>query len=122
MKYLASLHQNQSPASIGNKAASLHLLWKKGYPIPKTYVCTWEAYLAHLRQEENLLTSLRQELSQILAPERPYAIRSSANVEDSLQRSFAGQFSTFLDVRGIDGVLKAIQDIWRDSQSQSVNT
>jgi len=122
MKYLASLHQNRPPASIGNKAASLHLLWKKGYPIPKTYVCTWEAYLAHLRQEENLLTSLRQELSQILAPERSYAIRSSANVEDSLERSFAGQFSTFLDVRGIDGVLKAIQDIWRDSQSQSVNT
>ncbi len=120
MKYMASLHQKQPPASIGNKAASLHLLWKRGYLIPKTFICTWDAYLAYLCQEENLLASLRLELSQILVPERSYAVRSSANVEDTLERSFAGQFSTFLDVQGVDRVLEAILDIWRDTQSQSV--
>jgi phosphohistidine swiveling domain-containing protein len=122
MKYLVNLHTKKPPASIGNKAASLHQLWKKGYPIPNTYVCTWDAFQDDQRQVEEVLASLRLELSQVLAPDRAYAVRSSANIEDSLERSFAGQFSTFLDIRGVERVLDAIQEIWRDTQSHSVST
>jgi pyruvate,water dikinase len=120
LKYITTVHQKQPPISIGNKAASLHFLWNNGYPIPVTYVCTWDAYLANMSYDERLLLDLRQELSLILDPNKSYAIRSSANIEDTLERSFAGQFSTFLDVRGTEHVLEAIQQIWRDTQSQAV--
>jgi pyruvate,water dikinase len=40
------------------------------------------------------------------------AVRSSATAEDLPDASFAGQQRTFLNVRGKDNVLKAIQDCW----------
>jgi pyruvate,water dikinase len=40
------------------------------------------------------------------------AVRSSATAEDMLEASFAGQQATFLNVRGEDEVVKAVQDCW----------
>ena len=40
------------------------------------------------------------------------AVRSSANAEDLPNLSFAGQQETFLGVRGIDSVKKAVQKCW----------
>jgi pyruvate,water dikinase len=42
----------------------------------------------------------------------PVAVRSSATAEDLPQASFAGQQDTFLDVRGIDAVVAAVQGCW----------
>jgi pyruvate,water dikinase len=41
-----------------------------------------------------------------------YAVRSSATAEDLPDASFAGQQETFLNVRGIDGVLTAIREVF----------
>jgi pyruvate,water dikinase len=40
------------------------------------------------------------------------AVRSSATAEDLPEASFAGQQETFLNVRGIDDVLRAIKDVY----------
>lgn len=40
------------------------------------------------------------------------AIRSSANAEDTLELSFAGQQDTWLNVVGIDSLIKAVVDCW----------
>lgn len=40
------------------------------------------------------------------------AVRSSANAEDLPGLSFAGQQETFLNVRGADNVVKAVQECW----------
>lgn len=40
------------------------------------------------------------------------AVRSSATAEDLPTASFAGQQSTFLNVKGEDGVVKAVKDCW----------
>lgn len=40
------------------------------------------------------------------------AVRSSATAEDLPQASFAGQQATFLNERGADNVVKAVQDCW----------
>ncbi|PVG80916.1 phosphoenolpyruvate synthase [Nocardioides gansuensis] len=45
-------------------------------------------------------------------PEPSFAVRSSATAEDLPDASFAGQQETFLNVRGVDGVLLAIREVF----------
>jgi pyruvate,water dikinase len=42
----------------------------------------------------------------------PVAVRSSATAEDLPEASFAGQQSTFLNIQGEKGVLRAVQECW----------
>jgi pyruvate,water dikinase len=44
--------------------------------------------------------------------ERSFAVRSSATVEDAAGMSFAGQFESILNVRGVDALLDAIKTCW----------
>jgi pyruvate,water dikinase len=120
--YIFRLNQQRLPDSIGNKAANLRKLKDKSFRVPDTYVCTWLAYLAYLETGLNVLGQIRDEISQYIHPQKFYAIRSSANLEDELYHSFAGQFSTILDVQGIDNVLRAIQEIWDNTCSEAVDT
>ncbi len=46
------------------------------------------------------------------AEDASYAVRSSATAEDLPDASFAGQQETYLNVRGIDGVLTAIKEVF----------
>ena len=46
------------------------------------------------------------------------AVRSSANVEDGAQHSFAGIFSTHLSVTGLEPLKAAILDVWRSGISR----
>src|ERR671916_2270577 len=45
-------------------------------------------------------------------PELSFAVRSSATAEDLPDASFAGQQETFLNVRGIDAILRAIREVF----------
>jgi phosphohistidine swiveling domain-containing protein len=47
-----------------------------------------------------------------LGEERNFAVRSSATVEDAAGMSFAGQFESILNVRGVDALLAAIKSCW----------
>ncbi|MCF3939532.1 phosphoenolpyruvate synthase [Gordonia tangerina] len=44
--------------------------------------------------------------------EASFAVRSSATAEDLPDASFAGQQETFLNVRGIDGILQAMREVF----------
>jgi pyruvate,water dikinase len=44
--------------------------------------------------------------------DRAYAVRSSATAEDAAEHSFAGQFESFLNVRGETALLEAIKSCW----------
>jgi pyruvate, water dikinase len=44
--------------------------------------------------------------------ELSFAVRSSATAEDLPDASFAGQQETFLNVRGIDAVLRAVREVF----------
>jgi pyruvate,water dikinase len=53
-----------------------------------------------------------QEVERSNSSETSYAIRSSATAEDLPDASFAGQQETFLNIKGIDNVLKAIRHVF----------
>jgi phosphohistidine swiveling domain-containing protein len=115
--YVYDLTRPRRPAGIGGKAEGLRFLMRHRFRVPATLVCTWDAYLHYVAGDRRVVDRVRGELLGRLTPGRSYAVRSSANVEDQAQHSFAGQFQTFLDVQGIDEVLEAIQSIWALPQS-----
>jgi pyruvate,water dikinase len=70
----------------------------------------------------SLIDDLKRELGGVINPEKAYAIRSSANIEDSFENSFAGQFKTSLNISGIDGIIQAIWSVWSSTQAPNVVT
>jgi phosphohistidine swiveling domain-containing protein len=115
-----SLDQRKIPASSGNKALNLHRLSRNKRLVPKTYACTWDAYNRYKENDPTVLKDLKNELIRVIQPGRTYAIRSSANIEDSLERSFAGQFKTVLNVTGIEAAIRSICLVWDSVQAPNV--
>jgi rifampicin phosphotransferase len=70
---------------------------------------------AHRRRGDALPTSLVHALSDELAnrgwTDQPLAVRSSASTEDSSRASFAGIYRSCLNVRGVDALVRAVQDV-----------
>ena len=49
---------------------------------------------------------------EVIGIDKNYAIRSSATAEDLAHASFAGQQDTYLNIRGKDELLHAVQKCW----------
>ena len=120
--YILNLKENKLPHNIGNKAKNLRFLIEKKFQIPPTYVCTWEAYTRYLQNDHQIREIIRDELSSRIDMGRSYAIRSSANIEDGDDYSFAGQFKSILNAQGIDTIMHAVETIWSSAHSQGVKT
>lgn len=88
-------------AALETAAADL----RKGIAVAGT-AFDWEALLAGCRSA--------------FAPDDFCAVRSSATVEDSRVASFAGQFESFLFVRGDKALRNAIEGCWRSAFSARV--
>lgn len=95
----------------GGKAATLGVLTRHGFAVPPGFVVTdpasdcWTADLA---------TALTE-----LGP-GPYAVRSSALIEDGTHASFAGQFHTALSVSSAPAVINAVDHVARSGDSARV--
>jgi NAD(P)-dependent dehydrogenase (short-subunit alcohol dehydrogenase family) len=120
--YFYQMSDKKLPDSVGNKAMNLWLLRKRGFRVPETYILSWEAFLAYRQLGDIVLSEIRSQLSQVLDPELFYAIRSSGNIEDSQSYSFAGQFASILDVKGIDQVVEAIVEVWNETQPERLKS
>lgn len=121
-KYIYSLKNRKLPKNTGNKARTLYFLIRQGYSVPLTYVCKYEAYMDSLQDEKEALNKLKIELSEIIDPGKVYAVRSSANLEDEVKQSYAGQFKTILNIKGLDKILEAIQEVWNSARSTNILT
>lgn len=120
MGYIKHINGRDVPKSIGNKALNLRQLAEIGIRIPETHIVTWDAYRRYLEDDIKLVDELQRELSSSINPESLYAVRSSANIEDSLNSSFAGQFKSVLNVQGADHVFQAVWAIWATVTSNNV--
>ncbi len=96
---LLELRDTDLPSGLGGKVEGLRWLAAHGYPIPPTRVLVNPS-----RHRRANLTALAPRLD----GQRAYAVRSSANVEDGGNTSYAGQFASFLDVRGVEEVADAV--------------
>ena len=85
--------------TVGGKAANLSLLKAKGFKVPHGWVITTKVFDQIYERGKTLTQLWPKILSNLdLTDKKRYAIRSSANAEDQLEHSFAGQFHTFLKV------------------------
>lgn len=121
-EYLLYLHPKANFKHIGGKAEQISHLISLNIRTPPTYVCIWDAYAAYQHDSASVLADLKQEIKQKLDLSKLHAVRSSANVEDKDQSSFAGQFDSLLNVKGLDNLLEAIQSVWESTQKPSLKT
>ncbi|UCE98047.1 MAG: glycerol-3-phosphate acyltransferase, partial [Dehalococcoidia bacterium] len=110
---------NQS--QVGMKAWGLRQLEKIGLQIPKTYVCPFSVYTEYTNGNKELLSEIELNLNKLIKEGISYCIRSSANVEDKPDYSFAGQFESYLKIHSIDEIKNKILKIWQSPNSQRVN-
>jgi pyruvate,water dikinase len=103
----------------GGKAARLSGSMQAGLPVPPGFALHPDC--AARVAQNNLLSNELAALGHSLAPfkEGALAVRSSAVGEDEASASFAGQHATFLNVRGLDGVLSAIARVWASGRTES---
>jgi pyruvate, water dikinase len=98
-KTVVSLDDDVNAAVIGDKAGTLSVIKRWGYPVPKGWV------LAPNDDPEKLIEFLQpSDLS-------PLVVRSSAIGEDSEQASAAGQYLTVLNVTTKEGLREAIASV-----------
>ena len=120
---------------VGGKGASLGEILGAGIPVPPGFVLTTNAYraaakgidftrdLAHIQaalQSVTMPAAVETELRNAYAElahrsnleNLPVAVRSSATREDSSTASFAGEYDTYLWVRGADAVVEAVRQCW----------
>ncbi len=122
MQYIHKISKKSLPQTAGHKANNLWILNNLGFKIPKTYCCTWDAYCHFQENDERVLNKLQDEIAEIIDLKKSYAIRSSTDLEDRQQHTYAGQFSTFLDVEGRDSMIQAIQKVWESTQLDGIRT
>lgn len=84
----------------GGKAAELANMKKTGLNVP-TFVALSLSAAKRIRQTGNM-SGILAELLPLLDETKLYAVRSSANMEDGAETSFAGLFETYLNVPTAD--------------------
>ncbi len=97
---------------IGRKAANLLLLKNAGFSVPSWLVVAGIDITLTASDLEEVLTTIRE----IGLSEKHFAVRSSAELEDTDGSSFAGMYETVLNVPERDLPL-AIQKVLESSQS-----
>ncbi len=93
--------------NCGNKAMFLSMLKTKGYNIPLGVIIDFEEFKNIIKEQKlnfetidkiEIPDSLIDRIFSIIPNDRRYAIRSSANIEDSREFSLAGRYVTYLNV------------------------
>ena len=121
-RLLVDISQAGNSSWVGQKAKSLWYLKKIGAQIPKTYVCTFSAYDEYISGNQDIQKALETELEKVIDIEKSYSIRSSANLEDHIDHSFAGQFDSYLHIKSINEIFEAIVSIWESVKGERVKS
>jgi len=92
---------------IGGKGFRLCRLTQTGLPVPPGFCITVSGM--------DNITAPDIEAALIRLGSRPVAVRSSAVVEDTAAASFAGIYSSRLNIASVEGVMEALEEIRRSA-------
>jgi pyruvate, water dikinase len=106
---LARLRGADEP-SFGGKSTGLGELLAAGIPVPPGFAIMAGA-------SKDVLDEVRARYGE-LGDQVPVAVRSSAVGEDSSEATFAGQYESYLWVRGADAVCDAVRKCWASASSE----
>lgn len=108
-------------SNLGNKAESLQKLSSNGFNVPAFSVVSGDVY-KHYRQKPDRADVVSRWIDERIKIDstKSYAVRSSGNKEDSSMASFAGLFSTYLDVRGKNDIVGSVLKCWDAVNSDRV--
>ncbi|MFM8426373.1 MAG: PEP/pyruvate-binding domain-containing protein, partial [Chloroflexota bacterium] len=118
--FLADIADVRHVDSFGKKGVGLHWLAKHRLLIPKTLVVTYSASEMIEHDPQTGFVKLKDAIKDRLELDEPYAVRSSANLEDDKELSFAGQFLSRVNVQGLDAIVDAIRDVLNSSRSETL--
>ncbi|MCL2439129.1 MAG: PEP-utilizing enzyme [Alphaproteobacteria bacterium] len=114
-----------SNGKVGGKGAALFRLTDMGLPVPEFFVVSTDAMAAFIKENDIRAGDSKAIMRGKLSPELEkeitaaaaalgggkFSVRSSATMEDGAEKSFAGQFSSFLNVDK-KGLPAAIKKVW----------
>jgi phosphohistidine swiveling domain-containing protein len=121
-RYIYSLSTKWLPSNVGSKAANLNFLLHHHVQVPDSWVIIWTACHDNLHDSLATKAAIRVELNTIIDPQKKYAVRSSASVEDSGDFSCAGLFTSYLQVQGIENIMDSIVKVWESLNSPEFET
>lgn len=107
------------PQRAGGKGWQLGVLAGLGAPVPPGFVIDSEAFVERPCEGDlaaPLVAALARALDVRGWTDLPLAVRSSASSEDSARASFAGIYRSFLNVRGVSGLIDAVRRIRESSR------
>jgi phosphohistidine swiveling domain-containing protein len=119
----------------GSKAANEAEMLKAGFPVPDGIVLTTEAFERFLTHNHLARQSTPQTIASAAIPsdvgealhsalaalgDGPLAVRSSGIAEDLPQASFAGQYETILNVRGLEALEAAVLRCWASAFNERI--
>jgi len=116
--YVLPLADGHDAHVVGGKAINLARLINAGFPVPDGFVVTTHAFR---RSDQgaalpaDVADAVGEAYRSIGSP--IVAVRSSATAEDLAEASMAGQYETYLNVRGEPAVLEAVAKCWRSIDS-----
>src|SRR4051794_13676310 len=110
---------------VGGKAANLGKLIRAGFPVPGGFAVTTDAYRFAMTGSPKTVAVPSEVADAIRAAYRamgspPVAVRSSATAEDMADASMAGQYETYLDIRGEEALLDAVRRCWESISSARI--
>ncbi len=118
-RYLKKLNNKKLAFNSGAKSINLLKLKSMGFNVPVTYVLPYKIHKQYLADADITVSILKKEVNKL--PLIKYAVRSSANTEDGSEKSFAGQFSSFLDVFGTDSIIDSVISVWQSVSMPQTN-
>jgi rifampicin phosphotransferase len=136
--YVLDLRKTIDPSHAGRKAATLARLLRDGFPVPDGVVLLADALdraldaagltadasadaVAAIEVPAQIEAALREAIRR-WGDGTPLAVRSSGVDEDLASASYAGLYSTVLDVAGEDRLLDAVRQCWASAFGQLVRT
>lgn len=124
MNYFIRLEDDLAldPSVVGHKFASLARATHSGFDVPQAVAIRVEAndyYRRNKKWPEGLQDEIRVEAKKMLLS-KGVSVRSSSTLEDLGDKSFAGQYDTYLDIRNEDDLKDKVEKCWESAESKLV--